>query len=325
MYDFDQNKFLDFYLNKGSMILGHAHPKVTRAIKNSISRGYTLTQPNHYPLQLAKLITSCYPSAETLRFTSSKQQTIQELIRILDLKTKRSKILFIGTEYHHFDLKKKIICSHYNLQDIKTLISEHHKDLSGICLPPLATHPRLVIHDKGFLNAVQEMAHEHQLAFILDEEQTGFRLALGGGAEYYNIHPDLSLFGSIIGGGFPIYALGGKEEYFSLENTNETAYHPMYHAAGLETIKWLRRENPYSTLGKLVDTLGSQVIHPKIKVHGIESFFSIQFKDCEIPPKSLLDHHIHMPPPFDQSFYVSTAHSENDMLKLSRFLNKILL
>ncbi len=325
IYDFNQNKFLDFCLNKGSMILGHAHPRITRAIKNSISRGYALTQPNNYPLQLAKLITSCYPSAETLRFTFSKQQMLQELIRILSLKTKRSKILFIGTEYHDFDLNDSIIFSHYNLRDIEILISEHHKDLSGICLPPLATYPCLVIHDERYLKAIQEVAHKHQLAFILDEEQTGFRLALGGGAEYYNIHPDLSLFGTIIGGGFPLYALGGREEYFPLESISETAYHPMYYAAGLETIKWLRRENPYSTLSHLVDTLCSHVIHPEIKVHGMESFFSIQSRNCEIPQDGLLEQGIHMPPPFDQSFYVSTAHSESDMLKLSGFLNKITL
>ncbi len=325
IYDFDQNKFLDFCLNKGAMILGHAHPRITRVIKNSISRGYLLTQPNNYPLQLAKLIVSCYPSVETLRFTCSKQQTIQELVRILHLKTKRSKILFIGKEYLQIDLKDKIVSSHHDLKDIESLISKNHKDLSGICLPPLATHPRLIIHSKEYLNAIKEMAHEHQLAFILDEEQTGFRLALGGGAEYYHIHPDLSLFGAIIGGGFPLYALGGKEDYFPLESTSETAYHPMYYAAGLETIKWLRRENPYSTLSHLVDTLGSQVIHPEIEVHGIESFFSIQSKGSEIPQDSLLEQGIHMPPPFDQSFYVSTAHSESDMLKLSRFLNKIAL
>ncbi|GMT48545.1 MAG: glutamate-1-semialdehyde 2,1-aminomutase [bacterium] len=323
IYDFDQNKFLDFCLNNGSMILGHAHPRVTRIIKNSISRGYTLTQPNNYPLQLAKLIMSCYPSVESLRFTCSKEQTLQELICILHKKTKRSKILLIGTEYLQFDLKDRIISSHYALKDIETLLSEHHKDLSGICLPALVTHPHLIIHGEEYLKAVQEMAHEHQLTFILDEEHTGFRLALGGGAEYYHIQPDLSLFGRIIGGGFPLYALGGKEEYFPLESTHETVYHPMYYAAGIETIKWLRRENPYSTLSRLVDTLCSQVIHPEIKAHGIESFFSIQLKDCEIPPNSLLDHHLHMPPPFDQCFYVSTAHSENDMLKLSRFLNKI--
>lgn len=327
LYDFDQNKFIDFFLNQGSLILGHAHPKITRGIKNFVSRGYQYSLPTHLELRLAKLIIECYPSIETIRFTDSKDHVVNELINMVQRLTGKKKILFVGAGYERKLGEGMDILSHFDTTQIDAVLSKSHKEIGAICLEPIATTSGLVIHNELFWDQIREITSRYQLFLILDEEITGFRLALGGGAEFFNITPDISILGSIVGGGFPLYAYGGKEEYFDMLSPNRLSlYHPIHYICGIETIKLLKRENRYAFMESLVKTLCSKTVSGRFKVQGIASIFSISHSEGAFNQNDfqnrLLEHQLFLYPPFQQSHFISTVHTEHDVSKLIDFLNK---
>ncbi len=323
LYDFDQHKFIDFFLNNGTLILGHSHPKVTRFIKNNTNRGFQYSLPTNLELRLAKLIIECCPAIEIMRFFDSKIQIIHELTKLVSKTIAKEKCLFIG-DYDEAQ-SQGIFAHDYDLTKLELLLSQSHQDIGAICIAPVSLNNGFVIRDKFYWQKLQELCARHNILFILDEEITGFRLALGGACEYYGINPDLRILGSIIAGGFPLYALGGKKQYFDEFKPQRSAcYYPLYYAAGLETIKYLRRNNPYPMLHELTQQLCSEVKSANIKIHGLGSIFSIDTKENdEKIVQPLLEKKIFIMPPLNHSHFISAVHSEHDIKKLIDFCNHL--
>ncbi|MDH5682777.1 MAG: aminotransferase class III-fold pyridoxal phosphate-dependent enzyme, partial [Spirochaetota bacterium] len=212
IYDFDKHKFVDFRLNEGSLILGHAYPNVTKMIKNTVSKGYCAELPSPLEYRLAKTITLAYPAMNCVRFKNSKSQCIKELIEMTRNTRDKEKILFIGEGYPENNPDTMEIMTDYDLNGINDRLSRG--DFGALCLEPVSVRQGLLIHDKDYFKAIEELCKDHSLLFILDEEITGFRLAAGGGTEYYGLKPDMILLGKVIGGGFPLYAVCSQMKYF---------------------------------------------------------------------------------------------------------------
>ncbi|MDH4128081.1 MAG: aminotransferase class III-fold pyridoxal phosphate-dependent enzyme [Spirochaetota bacterium] len=325
LYDFDNNKFIDFFLNEGSLILGHANPKVTREIKNYVSKGFVYYLSSPLEIRLAKLIIECYKSIEIIRFTNNKYQAVNELIKQVQNVSGKEKIIFLGNYNDHSSI---LNLTNFDIIELDKVLFQSHKEIAAICIEPVATKPGLTIHTQTFWDDIKNICEKYKLILILDEEITGFRLGLGGGAEYYNISPDLVILGGIIGGGFPLYAYCGKKEYFNMQVTkHNTCYSSLHYVAGIETIKYLRRENPYNKLDFLVKKLCKSV-RDKYIVEGIGSIFSIKQNNVKYSPtvennllNKLVENHLYFNVHPLQSHFISTTHTENDINKLITFLN----
>lgn len=327
IYDLDQNKYQDFYLNHGSLILGHAHPKVTKAIKNETSKGFQFSQPCNLELRLAKLIMECYPFIETIRFHLSKKEVLHEMIYSIKNYTGKERVLFIGTQYSQYFTKQdqnSIILSDFGLTVIKEFIKKNYSQIGGICLEPICTNPSLIIHDQVFWDEILKLCKEFNLVLLLDEDITAFRLGLSGGVGHFNIKSDLILLGNVIGGGFPLYAYAGKKDLLDKVGPDGlNHYYPLFYAAGIETIKLLKRLSPFLHFSHLTELLCSKVQSNKINIKGTNSIFTIQSKldDNELF-KALLENHFFFRRPLSNCHFLSSEHDEQGILKLIDFFNK---
>lgn len=320
LYDFDQNKFIDFDLNRGSLILGHAHPKTTKAVKNGVTKGYLYSQPTVLEHRLAKLVQECYPVIETIRFFPSKAQLIQEAVQICKNDSAKSKILFIGEAYQDYSSSNVIVQARFDIEEIEKSLSLN-KEIGAVCLEPLSSMSNFQIHSEDYWKGLQKLFSQRSILFVLDEEITGFRLALGGGTEYFGLKPDLIFLGSVIGGGFPLYAMGGKKELFQELSPTGGIYYPLSYLAGIETIKYLRNKNPYPNFTYFTKMICSEIQSDKAKAQGLVSIFSIQTSEGLDLTNQLLDNHLYLSS--SCCHFLASCHEEHEINKLIRFFQKI--
>ena len=274
IYDVDGNKFIDYVLSWGPMILGHANPKVTKMIKNAISKGTSYGAPTALEVRFAKMLNEAFPSMELLRLVSSGTEAAMSALRLARGFTNRDKILkFEGCYHGHADsllvkagsglatmgvpdsagvpddLAKHTLTVPYNdLDAVKKAVAEHGKDMACIIVEPVAANMGVVPPKEGFLEGLRKVSAENNILLIFDEVITGFRLAYGGAQEYYNIKPDLTCLGKIIGGGLPIGAYGGRRDIMEKISPLGAVYqagtlsgNPVAVTAGIETLKLLKR------------------------------------------------------------------------------------
>ncbi len=320
LYDYDHHKFIDFFLNKGSLILGHAHPRITKAIKNAVSRGYQFAQPVNLELRLAKIIMECYRGIERIKFCNSKAMALKAIIDMVKRVTQKQKTIFLGYNgLIGFD--NAISLPFFEIDELDDILSNIHNDVGAICLDFLRLP--MVSYASSFFSDIRDLCNNYNLLFVLDEEVSGFRLSLGGAIEYYGLEPDIVLLGRVIGGGFPLYAVGGKSEFFNTcYNNRDSLYSPIYYTAGIETIKILKKTNPYLIMEKLVKMLCFGV--NSVKIRGMGSIFSIEKGNgYSSLADDLLKKGFFLYPPLDSLHFISTEHKEEHIIKLIDFLNKM--
>ncbi|MFZ3065751.1 MAG: glutamate-1-semialdehyde 2,1-aminomutase [Nitrospirota bacterium] len=275
IYDVDGNKFIDYVLSWGPMILGHANPKVTKMIKNAISKGTSYGAPTALEVRFAKMLNEALPSMELLRLVSSGTEAAMSALRLARGFTNRDKILkFEGCYHGHADsllvkagsglatmgvpdsagvpddLAKHTLTVAYNdLDAVKKAVAEHGKDMACIIVEPVAANMGVVPPKEGFLEGLRKVTAENNILLIFDEVITGFRLAYGGAQEYYGIKPDLTCLGKIIGGGLPIGAYGGRRDIMEKISPLGAVYqagtlsgNPVAVTAGIETLKLLKKD-----------------------------------------------------------------------------------
>lgn len=255
LWDVDGNRYIDYIGSWGPMILGHAHPRITAAIRRA-SRGSTsFGAPTELEYSMAQLITTMMPSIEMVRMVNSGTEATMSAIRLARAYTGRDAIIkFEGCYHGHGDsflmkagsgaltlgipdspgvpkaLAAQTLTAVFNdLSSVEAILSQHPAGVAAIIVEPVVGNMGCVPPRRGFLEGLRELCTRTGSLLIFDEVMTGFRLAPGGAQELYGIQSDLTTLGKIIGGGLPVGAYGGKREIMKMVAPSG----PMYQAGTL--------------------------------------------------------------------------------------------
>ncbi len=238
LYDEDGNGFIDYVMSWGALVLGHADPSVVRAIRAAAGRGTSYGAPTSQETKLCRLISAAIPSIERLRLVNSGTEATMSAIRLSRGFTGRDKIIkFEGCYHGHSDgllvragsgamtcgvpdsagvprgiADETIVCPYNDVDSIASIIRKRHREIACVIVEPVCANMGVVLPRDGFLAALRELTAAHGIVLIFDEVITGFRLTYGGAQKLYNVSPDLTCLGKIIGGGLPIGAYGGRAE-----------------------------------------------------------------------------------------------------------------
>ncbi|MEL6645611.1 MAG: aminotransferase class III-fold pyridoxal phosphate-dependent enzyme [Pseudomonadota bacterium] len=285
VWDEDGNEYIDYLIGSGPMLLGHGHPEVMEAVLEQLPKGMTFFANNAKGIELAEAIVGAVPCCEQVRFVASGGEADMYAIRLARAYTGRDKILKFEGGYHGMSAEAQmslapdihvnfpqavpdsagipqsvademLIAPFNDLAAVETLLSEHD-DIAAIITEPLQ---RTIPAAPGFLQGLRDLCDKHSVLLIFDEVVTGFRLAYGGAQERYGVTPDICTLGKIIGGGFPLAALGASAEVMQhfdksivggdkwLMQLGTLSGNPIAAAAGLKTMEVLKRDGSYECL-----------------------------------------------------------------------------
>ncbi len=286
LFDVDGNRYVDFCMSWGPLLFGHQDPEVADAVKGALSRGWSYGTVEPYSLELAELITSSLPWVEKVRFVNSGTEAVMAAIRVARGATGRSKILkFEGCYHGHVDsmlvkagsglaemaspdsagvsqqiAAETVVVPLDQPEELEKAFLAHPGQIAAVIVEPVPANNGLLLQKDGFLQNLAQVAHRHGALVIFDEVITGFRTAFGGMAEVSGVRPDLVTYGKVIGGGFPVGAYGGRQEFMDLVAPMGPVYqagtlsaNPVAMTAGLAMLKKLRREDPYARLAERVE------------------------------------------------------------------------
>src|SRR5437016_12649850 len=326
VWDEHGKEYVDYLLGSGPMLVGHAHPEVTAAAQAQIAKGTTFFANNRLGIELAEEIVDAVPCAEQVRFVSSGSEADLYAMRAARAFTGRDKMLKFEGGYHgmsdyslmslapkrsgNFPLPvpdaagipksvrdDMIIAPFNDAEVVAGLVREHRDDLAGVIVEPFQ---RIIPPEPGFLAALRKITAEHGVPLLFDEVVTGFRLAYGGAQEYYGVVPDLCTLGKVIGGGFPLAAIAGREEIMAhfdkakvgdenfLVQIGTLSGNPVAAAAGLATMAILKRPGAYERIhatGKeLMAALGRLLREAGIpaQISGEPPLFDVVFTDQKV-------------------------------------------
>jgi glutamate-1-semialdehyde 2,1-aminomutase len=255
IWDVDGNKFIDYVMSWGPLILGHSHPEVISSVKKWLKNGTSYGAPTEIEVKIAELIKKMFPSIELVRMVNSGTEATMSAIRLARAYTGRKKIIkFEGCYHGHADsflvkagsgattlgipsspgvpeeIASLTLNAKYNdIDSVQKLIDENKGEIACIIVEPVAGNMGVVLPKGDFLKKLRQICDEEGIILIFDEVITGFRLAPGGAQEYFGVKADLTTLGKIIGGGFPVGAYGGKKEIMQ----NVAPSGPVYQAGTL--------------------------------------------------------------------------------------------
>lgn len=281
IYDVDGNEYIDYVCSWGPLILGHSHPSVVAALNEQAAKGTSYGAPTELELKMARMITDAFPAMEMVRMVSSGTEATMSAIRLARGYTGRDKIVKYEGCYHgHGDsflikagsgaltlgiptspgvptqtAAMTIIAKYNDPEDIQRIFDREGKNVAAVIIEPVAGNMGVVPPKPGYLESLRDITKRNGALLILDEVITGFRVAYGGAQTLYDIEPDLTCLGKIIGGGMPVGAYGGKREIMEHMAPTGPVYqagtlsgNPMAMAAGIATLEVLQSEGVYSTL-----------------------------------------------------------------------------
>ena len=310
LVDVDGNEYIDYVGSWGPMILGHAHPKVVRAVQDAARDGTSFGTPNPREVRLAQLVCEAFPSIQKVRFVNSGTEATMSAIRLARGFTKRDKILkFEGCYHGHADallVKAGSGGATFDvpdsagvpadfarntltlpLNDLAALERVKWNEIACAIIEPIPANMGLIPLRLEFLEKLRKLTQENAALLIFDEVISGFRVAKGGAQELYGIQSDLTTLGKIIGGGLPVGAFGGRADIMDMLAPNGPVYqagtlsgNPLAMAAGIATLEELFQPRTYEKLEKLSATLcdGLKRIVPGQHVR-IGSLFCTFFTD----------------------------------------------
>jgi glutamate-1-semialdehyde 2,1-aminomutase len=288
IWDVDGNELIDYVLSWGPAILGHAHPKVIAAVKAAAERGTSFGIPNPLEVTMAKLICEAVPSVQKVRLTSSGTEACMSAIRLARGFTGRDKIIkFDGCYHGHVDsllvkagsgaltfghpdsagvpaafTQHTIVLPYNDVAAVKAAFAANHGQIAGIIIEPVPGNAGLYLPQPGYLEFLSTITQAEGTLLIFDEVMTGFRLGKGGAQERFNIRPDLSTFGKVIGGGLPVGAFGGRAEIMDclaplgpVYQAGTLSGNPLAMAAGLANLEELLYTGAYCHLETLAEQL----------------------------------------------------------------------
>ena len=283
LIDEDENQYIDFIGSWGPMILGHSNPIILDAIKTQLELGTSYGAPTSLENKLASTIKSQVPSMEKLRMVNSGTEATMSCIRLARGYTGKNKIIkFTGCYHGHVDsllvkagsgvstfglpdspgIPKELAaltysCPYNDIEALIETINEIGDDLAAIIVEPVAGNMGFIPGEPKFLNALRELCDEYKSLLIFDEVMSGFRVGLGGAQAIYQIQPDLTALGKVIGGGLPVGAFGGKQSVMDqlaplgpIYQAGTLSGNPLAMSAGIALIETLVQDNPFDKLEK---------------------------------------------------------------------------
>jgi glutamate-1-semialdehyde 2,1-aminomutase len=368
LYDLDGNTYIDYVLSWGPMILGHASPPVIDAIKKAAARGTSYGAPTELEVQLAREIHAAVPSMEKIRLVSSGTEAVMSAIRVARGFTERDGILkFEGCYHGHSDdllakagsgmmtlgipdslgvpadFAKHTFTAPYNdIRSVQQIMRERGRQIACIIVEPIAGNMGVVPPAPDFLPALRQLTLDHDSLLIFDEVISGFRVHYGGAQALYDLAPDLTVLGKIIGGGLPVGAYGGRREIMDLIAPAGPVYqagtlsgNPLAVTAGLATLKQLRAKNLYKKLEErsaaLAEGIGKEAKRASIPLiqHRIGSMMTSFFASEPVVDwnsakhsdtkrygqffHQMLEQGIYLAPSQFEAAFLSTAHSSADI------------
>ncbi len=369
LYDEDDKQYIDYVASWGPLIVGHVHPEVITAVKNVMQNGLSFGAPTELEIKMAEKVCEIVPSMDQVRMVSSGTEATMSAIRLARGHTGRDKIVkFEGCYHGHADsllvkagsgaltlgvptspgvpadLAQHTLTLQYNDIDmLRETFASIGDQIACIIVEPIAGNMNCVPPVPGFLEALREVCDQHGSVLIFDEVMTGFRVALGGAQQLYDVKPDLTTLGKVIGGGMPVGAFGGKLEIMEkiaptgpIYQAGTLSGNPVAMAAGLKTLELISEPHFYSRLSDKTQQL-TQGLKEKADKAGIPLttntvggmfgvFFSeeekitnfAQVSECNLERfknfyHGMLDNGIYMAPSAYEAGFVSSMHTDEDI------------
>ena len=370
LYDVDDNFYIDYCLAYGPLILGHAHPRILESVKNQLDRGVIYGTPTEQEVKMADLITNIYPSMEMTRLVNSGTEATMHAIRAARGFTGRDKIIKFEGCYHgahdyvlvkagsgastfgsptslgipNDTIKNTVVLPFNDIESFNEAIRKNRNTIAAVILEPVIGNAGVILPKEGYLQEIRRITENENIILIFDEVITGFRMALGGAQEYFNITPDMTTLGKIMGGGFPIAAYGGKKEIMSLISPIGKIYqastlsgNPVSVVAGLTALNILSegKNTIYDQLeqkcNKITKGLSRLVedLNISANINSIASMFQIFFTDKPVVDyetanlsdrakfmeyqNELMNRNVFIPPSQYETCFVSSAHTNEDI------------
>jgi glutamate-1-semialdehyde 2,1-aminomutase len=371
VYDEDDNQYIDYVASWGPMIVGHAHPAVLEAVQTTMQNGLSFGAPTELETQMADKVCELVDSIDMVRMVSSGTEATMTALRLARGYTGRDKIVkFEGCYHGHSDsllvkagsgaltlgvptspgvpasLAEHTITLNFNdSEQVRKTFSEIGEQIAGVIVEPVAGNMNCVPPVPGFLETLREVCDEHGAVLIFDEVMTGFRVALGCAQKHFNITPDLTTLGKVIGGGMPVGAFGGKREIMEkiaplgpVYQAGTLSGNPVAMAAGLKTLELISDDNFFADLTAktttLVEGLKQRAQQQNIALttnqagamfgfffteqQEISRFAQVSACDIERFQKfyhGMLGEGVYLAPSAYEAGFVSSSHSDDDITK----------
>jgi glutamate-1-semialdehyde 2,1-aminomutase len=369
IFDADDNRYIDYVGSWGPMIMGHARGDVIEAVKARLDQGLGFGAPTEIEIDMAQTVCGIMPGMDMVRMVNSGTEATMSAIRLARGFTGRDKLVkFEGCYHGHADAllvkagsgaltlgvpsspgvpdgaaNDTITLDYNDIEDVKACFAEQGDKIACIIVEPVAGNMNCIPPSKEFLQGLREVCDQHGAVLIFDEVMSGFRVSLTGAQGYYDVQPDLTTLGKVIGGGLPVGAFGGKREIMEYLAPNGPVYqagtlsgNPLAMAAGLAMMKSVQQEGLYEQLSNRVEQLCTGVQAAADK-HGIPfttnnagSMFGFFFTEakkvnnfaqvCECDQEvfkaffhGMLEHGVYLAPSAFEAGFMSAAHSEADV------------
>ncbi|MFU0828038.1 MAG: Glutamate-1-semialdehyde 2,1-aminomutase [Lachnoclostridium sp.] len=376
IYDADRNEYIDYVGSWGPAILGHGNEEVIEEVKKAANDGLTFGAPTKKEIILAELISELMPSMEMTRLVNSGTEAVMSAIRTARGFTGRDKIIkFRGCYHGHSDgllvkagsgaLTKSVpdsagvpksytdqtLLADYNdKESVEKLFWQFRGEIAAVLVEPVAANMGVVLPENGFLPFLRNITEKEGALLIFDEVITGFRLGLGGAQGYYNIKPDLTALGKIVGGGLPMGAYGGRREIMRMVSPAGPVYqagtlsgNPVATAAGIKTLEILKNHTEYyidleskaALLAKAfkdrarkrgekiwVNQIGSLLcaFFTDTKVNNYDSAITSDGNKYALFFGEMLEQGIYIAPSQFEAMFVSVAHTRKDIDKTCQII-----
>lgn len=367
-YDVDGNRYIDYLAAYGPIITGHGHPHITEAITHAAQNGLLYGTPHRLEIDFAHKLQQAIPSLEKVRFTNSGTEAVMTTIRVARAYTGRELVVkFSGCYHGHSDLMliaagsgpatlgspdsagvtkataKEVLTTPFNdVEAYRQIMAEWGDQVACVLVEPIVGNFGIVEPHPGFLEAINEITHEHGALVIYDEVITAFRFTYGSAQELLNIRPDMTALGKIIGGGLPIGAYGGRKDIMEHVAPLGPAYqagtmagNPASMAAGIACLELLEQPGVYEEFERLGAKLEQGILAAAathdvtITINRLKGALTVYFTDETVTDylgaeransemfgrffKLMLEQGINLAPSKYEAWFLTTAHTDADI------------